>query len=136
MALQLPNNPSDEEVDMAPMIDMVFLLLVFFMVVSNLQVEEHITIAVPEASHAKMPEDRSGRINISVLEDGTYYLGAKPIAIEDLKVVVEERVAVTEKLKVFLRGDANADHGDVRKAMKLCAEAGISDIIFATHDTD
>ncbi len=136
MAIKLPSNPRDEEVDMAPMIDMVFLLLVFFMVASHLQSEEHFPIDVPTASHAKIPKDRSDRINITVEADGGIFLGVTPVTKEDLAPIVEQRNKEVEGLRIFLRGDANAEHGDVREVMRICAEAGVAEIIFATHDTD
>jgi len=136
MAFKLPSNPRDEEVDMAPMIDMVFLLLVFFMVASHLQSEEHFPINIPTASHAKIPKDRSDRINITVKEDGTIFLGVTEVTKEELAPIVEQRNKETQDLRIFLRGDANAEHGDVREVMRICAEAGVAEIIFATHDTD
>lgn len=141
MAIGIPSNPRDDEVDMAPMIDMVFLLLVFFMVSSHLQSEEFIELNVPKATAAKIPEDRSDRLVVSVMEDGTLYLGAREILEEDLAVVLQQRneefIAATngyQRQKLYLRGDGDADHGEVRKVMRLAAEAGIMDIIFATYE--
>lgn len=140
MAIGIPSNPRDEEVDMAPMIDMVFLLLVFFMVSSHLQSEEFIDLGIPKASAAKIPEDRSERLVVSVNAEGTLFLGAREILEEDLaevlKVRNEEWLALTggERQKLYLRGDGEADHGDIRKVMRLAADAGIVDIIFATHE--
>ena len=136
MAVSLPNNPRDEEVDMAPMIDMVFLLLVFFMVASHLQSEQNYPIEIPTASYAKIPKDRSDRINITVDKDGKIYLGPTEISKEDLAPIVEQRNKEVENLRIFLRGDAETEHKDVREVMRICAEAGVAEIIFATHDTD
>lgn len=141
MGIGIPHNPRDEEVDMAPMIDMVFLLLVFFMVASHLQSDEFIDLEIPKASAAKIPEDRSERLVVSVESDGTLYLGAHEIQEEDLAIVLAERnedylglTGGNNRLKLYLRGDGQTDHGDVRKVMRLAADAGIVDIIFATHE--
>jgi biopolymer transport protein ExbD len=140
MSIGLPSNPRDDEVDMAPMIDMVFLLLVFFMVSSHLQSEEFIDLGIPKASAATIPEDRSERLVVSVNAEGDLFLGANPILEEDLAIVLRERndqvLALTDgqRQKLYLRGDGEADHGDVRKVMQLAADAGIVDIIFATHE--
>jgi biopolymer transport protein ExbD len=141
MAVSLPNNPRDEEVDMAPMIDMVFLLLVFFMVSSHLQSEEFIPLEIPKASAAKIPEDRSDRIVVSVDDKGVIYLGASPVEESVLEEVMKKRnddyLALTggeQRMKLFLRGHQNTEHGDIKKVMRIAADAGIVDIIFATHE--
>jgi biopolymer transport protein ExbD len=141
MAVSLPNNPRDEEVDMAPMIDMVFLLLVFFMVSSHLQSEEFIPLEIPKASAAKIPEDRSDRIVVSVDDKGMIYLGASAVEESVLEEVMKKRnddyLALTggeQRMKLFLRGHQNTEHGDIKKVMRIAADAGIVDIIFATHE--
>ncbi len=141
MALSLPSNPRDEEVDMAPMIDMVFLLLVFFMVSSHLQSEEFIPIDIPMASSAKIPKERSDRIVVSVETDGRLFLGPQEMAEQDLKDILvrrnEEMLAQTggeSRLKLYLRAHQRAEHGEVRRVMRMAAEAGIMDIIFAAHE--
>jgi len=142
MGLSIPGNPKDEEVDMAPMIDMVFLLLVFFMVSSHLQSEEFIELEIPKASAAKIPEDRSDRIVVSVDMDGQIYLGAtlmenEAVLEEIMTTRNDEFIALTggdQRLKLFLRGHQDTEHGDIKKVMRMAADAGIIDIIFATHE--
>lgn len=147
MALNIPHNPRDEEVNMAPMIDMVFLLLVFFMVASHLQSEEYIRIEnIPRAEAATMPDDRSDRVIVSLVENPetrevVIHLGHAPIDEETLQeTMVErnerflERSTGDERLKLFLRAPADLEHGEVRRVMRLAAEAGILDIIFATYE--
>lgn len=141
MAVSIPGNPRDEEVDMAPMIDMVFLLLVFFMVSSHLQSEEFIPLEIPKASAAKIPEDRSDRIVVSVDEKGAIFLGAAEVEPAVLEEVMKQRnddfLALTggeQRMKLFLRGHQDTEHGDIRKVMRMAADAGIIDIIFATHE--
>ncbi len=141
MAVGIPSNPRDEEVDMAPMIDMVFLLLVFFMVSSHLQSEEYIKMEIPKAVSAKIPEDRSDRMVVSVDESGNLFFGAIAIdedgLLETLKTRNEAYVnnsGGNNRLKLFLRAPSTGEFKEVRKVMKMAAEAGIVDIIFATHE--
>lgn len=147
MGLSLPHNPRDEEVDMAPMIDMVFLLLVFFMVSSHLQSEEYIDMEIPEATAAKVPEDRSGRLVVSIEfqpdpdVESRIFLGSTPMEDEALKqymIDANERYMAGpgngDRLRLFLRADINEDHKEVRRVMQLAADAGILDIIFASHE--
>lgn len=146
MAISIPHNPRDEEVDMAPMIDMVFLLLVFFMVSSHLQSEEYFPMPIPKASAASVPNDRSDRIVVSVLfnddeSEIIHMLGGTAIAFEDLAQIVSDRNDAhllqsggDDRLRLVIRAPENMEHGEVRKVMRMGAEAGISDIIFATHE--
>jgi len=62
---------------MAPMIDMVFLLLVFFMCVSSLSQAGHrVELNLPESTSSETPKDLSKRLLLSIQKDGSFYLGA------------------------------------------------------------
>ena len=61
MKLKLPQK-DDVAIDMAPMIDMVFLLLIFFMVASVVTELEKVEVEIPEAKYAKVPEEVKGRM--------------------------------------------------------------------------
>ena len=146
MALSLPHNPRDEEVDMAPMIDMVFLLLVFFMVSSHLQSEEYFPLEIPKASTANVPEERSDRIVVSIVHgdaegEVVHMLGATAMDLEDIATIAADRNDAflasrggEDRLRLVIRAPADMDHGEVRKVMRMGADSGISDIIFATHE--
>ncbi|MCC5788171.1 MAG: biopolymer transporter ExbD, partial [Opitutales bacterium] len=75
MRLKKKQRPS-EAFQMAPMIDMVFLLLVFFMTVGTLaQADRTVELDLPESEESRVSEDLSGRGIISVREDGAIFLG-------------------------------------------------------------
>ena len=74
----------DIEVDMSPMIDMVFLLLIFFIVASQI-IDEKPDVVIPAAVYAKVPEDTTGRLMISVRDDETYYVEQQEVSLEELK---------------------------------------------------
>ena len=65
MKLKLPAR-EDAAVDMAPMIDLVFLLLIFFMVASVVTELEKVEVAIPESEYAKVPEDTKNRMMLSI----------------------------------------------------------------------
>ncbi len=121
---------------MAPMIDITFLLIIFFMVAANVNQAERIKIDIPVASDATVPKDPSGRITVTVDEKGQLHAGTRPVDDEGLAKYIEAQAKMAENLRVFLRADGRARHGDVRKAMKAIAEGGITDVIFATYQTD
>ena len=80
MRVKLPQK-DDVQIDMAPMIDMVFLLLIFFMVASVV-VTEKIDIKLPESKSAKVPEDITGRLVLAVDANDQIYIGMAPVTIE------------------------------------------------------
>lgn len=127
------SEPSDD-FELTPMIDVVFLLIAFFMTVSSLLSEELIEITMPESDEAKVPEEKRGRQFISVTADGTVYLGAVPMAdMELLSQEIRDRASDELDFKVYLRADAGVAHKEVKKVMEAVADAGVFDIIFATE---
>ena len=74
MKLVQKNNEDDIELDMSPMIDMVFLLLIFFIVASQI-IDEKPQVEIPDAVYAKVPDDTTGRLMITVRADERYFIG-------------------------------------------------------------
>ncbi len=120
---------------MAPMIDMVFLLLVFFMCVSNLaQAERSHPVELPESDKAKVPDDLSDRGIVTVAADGLIYLGATQATLETFESVIRERVAANPDLRVQVRADRQTQYADIRKVLQACARAGAYQVIYATYE--
>ncbi len=121
---------------MAPMIDVVFLLIIFFMTAANLNQAERIKIEVPVASDSTVPKDPSGRITVTVDHKGQLHAGSRPVDVKGLSDYVAIQSKTSPNLRVFLRADSSARHGDVRKAMKAIVDGGITDVIFATYQSE
>jgi biopolymer transport protein ExbD len=79
----LPQEETSDLPDLTPMIDIVFLLIVFFMTVANMQVRERVPIKVPLAENAVIPEERGIRMTITIQSDGALFFGARPVVIEE-----------------------------------------------------
>lgn len=122
---------------MAPMIDMVFLLLVFFMTVSNLaQAEKRIKLDLPESGQADVPKELSDRKTISVDAEGVAYWGAQPIELDKLPAQLEPLVANTPDLRIQLRADRTTEFSHIKEVLKSCAEAGAYNIVYSTYQSD
>ena len=131
---------------MAPMIDMVFLLLVFFMCASHLSQKQNIPLQIPTASKGVVPKERPDRwvVNIQVKRDGDGQLvldaagkavsllssGADEVAVEDLAAELKARLAENPNVKVYLRADVDSPHREVKKVMNALAQVGVDDFIF------
>lgn len=121
---------------MAPMIDIVFLLIIFFMVAAKVNQAERLEIEAPVAAESVVPKDPSGRLIVTVDEKGKLHAGAREVDEDGLAKYIETQSKITPNSRVFLRADRRARHGDVRKAMKAIAAGGITDIIFATYQSE
>ncbi len=132
--MKMPDIPDDgAKFSMAPMIDMVFLLLIFFMCASHLSVSQSKELEIPTASRAVVPRDRPDRIIINVTIDGDVFLGQQPVELEDLRRMATEHRKIDPAIKVYLRGDQNAEFRIMQRVMNAMAEVGIDDFIFGTH---
>ncbi len=123
-----------EDFQMAPMIDMVFLLLVFFMCVSSLaSADKSIEIDLPESRESKVPEDLAGRGIVSVKADGAVFLGAREVSVEELGKQVGEALRETPDLRIQVRADRATKFAEIQAVLKICAEAGAVDVIYSTY---
>lgn len=119
---------------LAPMIDITFLLVVFFMAAANLQTAAKVEIKMPKASAARAPQDPGGRGVVTIKEDGQIYVGAESADTAKLTALVRDGLHVNPNLKIQLRADKAVPFKKVREVMGLIAEAGVGDIIFAAYE--
>lgn len=129
MKLKLPRK-DDVEIDMAPMIDMVFLLLIFFMVASVV-VTDKVEVKLPEAKAAKVPEDIKGRIMISVDANNQIYIGPVPVTLEELKELISAELDINPEARVLVRADGAVEYKTNKDIMIACGDVGATDIIYA-----
>jgi biopolymer transport protein ExbD len=131
MKLKLP--PKDDvEIDMAPMIDMVFLLLIFFMVASVVTELDKVEVKIPEAEYAKVPEDPKGRMMLSVDANNQVYVGTVPVNMEELKELVNDELDLNPDLRILIRADEKVEYKTNKDIMIACGEVGATDHIYAT----
>ena len=121
---------------MAPMIDVVFLLIIFFMVAADMNQRERVPVIIPVASHSVRPEDPSGRGTITVKTNGDIFAGSEQVTADQLYDLARVRLTENPHFKLFLRADRKTPHEYIREVMKVAAEAGVVDIIFASYSTE
>jgi biopolymer transport protein ExbD len=115
-------------IDMTPMVDVAFLLLIFFMTTTQFKPPEKVSVELPvSSSEIKVPE--SGVIVISVTNQGKYYIGdetgkASEVAVGDLaRAVLEERVK-NPAARVIVKGDKDAEFGLIADVMDIMQRTG------------
>ncbi|HAW97823.1 MAG TPA: hypothetical protein DCX67_04740 [Opitutae bacterium] len=118
--------------DLTPMIDVVFLLIVFFMVVAQRMSEQYVELAaLAVAGNSQVKEQPPPRTIISIDETPTgqkFYWGEQEIDLAQIATVVKRN----KEWKVFLRVHPKVTHAVVQDVMKEIGNAGQADIIFGT----
>ncbi|MEM9065634.1 MAG: biopolymer transporter ExbD [Planctomycetota bacterium] len=115
-------------VEMTPIIDMVFLLLIFFLVATTFhQTEREMQIALPETESGGPVTLSLRELVVNVLADGSLVVGGRPVSIEDFRAIVTEAVEQNPEQKVTVRGDRAASYEAVARALDICKAAGIQE---------
>jgi len=124
-------------IQLAPMIDVVFLLLIFFIVLWNYaRFETEIDISVPAASAGENPERTIGEIVVNVKKEGGITIeGIERTELETLEMF-KSIVAAYPDQALILRGDKEASFDHIVKVLNLCKEANIWNISFATSQPE
>jgi len=129
-------NPRREEVDLniTPLIDIVFLLLIFFMVSTTFQKESELRVQLPEAEQRETVQPQSP-LEIVISADGQYAIGGRTLADNSLSTLIQSlRSAVGEDREqpLIVRADARTPHQAVVRAMDAAARLGLSRLSIAT----
>jgi len=135
--MKITRRPDDEMgFQLAPMIDMTFLLLIFFMVttkISKEQIKEDIKL--PVASSAIIPKDVSNRDIISIDSRGQYFIGSEPTDKKRLAEYLKKRFENYPPLRLYIRADKTTSAKKIKEVMKMAADAGALDVIFGSYQS-
>ena len=120
-------------VPLTPMIDVVFLLLCFF-VTSQIfaQWETEIDIALPTAATGGMPQRLPGEVIINVMADGTAVVNGQSLGDGELRTMMDRLVELFPGQPVLLRADKSTAYEHVVRVLDTCRQADIWNISFAT----
>jgi biopolymer transport protein ExbD len=129
-----PDNQEEPEINLTPLIDVVFLLLIFFMVSTTFEHQSRIQIELPEATaEASKPEDES--LEILIDAQGRYFLGDQQVVNTELKTLkgaIRKAVGQREVIPVIIRADARTPHQAVVRALDATSQLGLVNISLAT----
>ena len=116
------------QLDIAPLIDVVFLLLIFFMLTSSFIFQPGIKVKLPKAVTSKAIHEKS--LVILVTDSDLVYLNDRAITTEELSSRL--RIAAEEKKPLLIKSDRHASMGKIVEIWDMCRDAGISQINIAT----
>ena len=127
--------PREElELNLTPLIDVVFLLLIFFMVSTTFQKESEISLQLPRASQAP-PEAMPERIELVISAAGRYYINDRELVQSDLETLQNALHQVSggeREIPLTIRADAQTPHQAVVTAMDAAARLGMMRMSIAT----
>jgi biopolymer transport protein ExbD len=129
-----PGDQDEPEVNLTPLIDVVFLLLIFFMVSTTFEQQSRIQIELPEAT-ATPTESEDESLEIVIDAQGRYFLGEQQVVnseLRTLKAAISKAVDGREPLTVIIRADASTPHQAVITALDASSQLGLTHISLAT----
>ena len=125
---------AEESVNLTPLIDVVFLLLIFFMVSTTFTKEAHLKVMLPEANGEQQAAPAS-LIEVVVDAGGGYSINGKPLINQNkdtLRAAIEAQSLGDNSLPFFITGDANASYQAVVTVMDLAGQMGFANLSMTT----
>lgn len=130
------SNREDPEINLTSLIDVVFLLLIFFMVSTTFERQAILKVDLPEAKNVSAPEDHPDSFELVIDAKGTIYLNdrqlidSKPSTIS---AALAEAAGDDRSVPLVLRADAQTPHHFVVTAMDVTAQLGFTRLSIATE---
>ena len=123
------------EVNLTSLIDVVLLLLIFFMVSTSFVKQSQIAISLPQADSAAVVEEVPEQIDIMITETGTFLVNGRELInsrVETIRNALQMVSGGNNGLPLTISADANARHQDVVTAMDIAGRLGFTRISIAT----
>ena len=118
--------------DMTPLIDCVFLLLVFFMVTTVFKQPYSLQVELPEATQAQVVEEK--KLVASITADGRMEINRHPVTLETLEQVLQREKVGTHSLTLVVRTDKQTRHRHLLDLFEVAKRVGIEKIPLATDN--
>jgi len=126
----------DEGVNLTPLIDVVFLLLIFFMVSTTFTKENHLAVEIPEAS-AEPETVQADAIEIIIQADGSYAINGKSLINQQTNTLLKALEIASgndNKQPLVITADAKAPHQSVVRAMDVAGQLGFEKLRITTKE--
>lgn len=123
-------------VDMTPMIDIVFQLLIFFLVTAQMAQQTRAQLDLPKEQGEEEKQKEIAGLTVNVLADGSIVVNDQTVSLEALDRMIDEAIAVAggpDKLKPLIRADRKADSTRLNEVFNRLSGRGLSAIRLATE---
>jgi biopolymer transport protein ExbD len=126
----------EPDVNLTPLIDVVFLLLIFFMVSTTFNKQSEISIQLPQAA-GETQQDKRVVIEVSIDAEGRYYVNHQQLIntqLDTLKRAMQTQAGKEKEPKLIISADRRTPHGAVVRAMDAARQLGFVHLTFATQN--
>jgi len=123
------NSAEEPTLNLTPMIDIVFLLIIFFMVGTKFtEIEQELEVSIPQVASGATIVTGVQQCVIAVFHDGRVSVDDDVMEIHELEKNLNHRVSDGSKLHVIIRGDAEGAFQNVANVLSACRRAGVNDL--------
>jgi biopolymer transport protein ExbD len=120
-------------IQLAPLVDVLLLLLIFFLMTWNAARNEmELDVKVPKASAAKEKSAPIGDVIVNVKADGNVVVNRRILSGPDLTTMLKGLVQLNADQAVVIRGDEAGAYKNIVNVLNICSEAGVTNVAFAT----
>lgn len=120
-------------IQLAPLVDVLMLLLIFFLLTWNAaRNENELDVKIPKASEAKEKSAPIGDVVVNVKADGTVVVNRRTLSGAELTEMLKGLVELDPSQAVVIRGDESGAYKYVVGVLNTCSEAGVTNVAFAT----
>jgi biopolymer transport protein ExbD len=135
MRLVRRKSSEGDELNLVPLIDVVLILLVFFLVATSFQrIQRELQVELPRAKSSEPAAMDVQPIYVTVDREGAVTMGDKKVSLEELPKILRESARAVRQPRVFVRGDAKTYHQNIVAVLNACQEAGLTDVSLATEN--
>ena len=121
------------QVDLTPLIDVVFILLIFFILSANFQKESSVEVDRPSAS-SSMIKEASKTLTVSVDRNNQIWFKDSVVNLTQLQFQMKSVVAKKEKINTIINADKSVDTGTLIQVIDAIRLSGISNVAIATQE--
>ena len=129
MRIHKPETDEEAPINLMPLIDMVFLLLIFFLVATTIaQEEREQALQLPPDARSQSLSDPPKQIIINIMKDGTLKVSGKAYAPNDLATMLEQVAENEPNREVLIRADELSIHRYFAGVARMCRQVGINEL--------
>jgi biopolymer transport protein ExbD len=126
----IPHHPG---IQLAPLVDVLLLLLIFFLMTWNAaRNENELDVKVPKASAAKEKPAPIGDVVVNVKSDGNVVVNRRNLSTPELSELLKGLVQLNAEQAVVIRGDESGAYKNIVNVLNVCSQAGVTNVAFAT----
>jgi biopolymer transport protein ExbD len=125
--------PVHPGIQLAPLVDVLLLLLIFFLLTWNAaRNENELDVKVPKASAAKEKPAPIGDVVVNVKADGNVVVNRRTLNPQELTEMLKGLVQLNAEQAVVIRGDETGAYKNIVNVLNICTQAGVTNVAFAT----